>query len=74
MSRTLSLVCDGCRKSLWVGQESRARGWFVYGTEPERIALNRFVNDHFGHAIRFADSESLWFEIDEVEYSPGDDA
>jgi len=70
MSRTLSLVCDGCRKSLWVGQCSPSSGWFTYGSEEFREALNRFVNEHLGHAVQFVDSEEVGFDVEEVEYSP----
>lgn len=66
MSQTLNLTCDDCKVTLWVGQQSRTRGWFVYGTEAEREALNKFVNDHIGHAVRFQDSGRVGFDVDDI--------
>ena len=58
MSRTLNLTCRQCKQTLWVWQESASRGeWYIYGPEPERAQLTRFVNEHMSHYVRFEDSE-----------------
>lgn len=58
MSRTLNLTCRQCRQTLWVGQHSLSRDeWYIYGPEPERAQLARFVNEHMRHDVRFEDSE-----------------
>jgi len=65
MSKTLHIACDSCKKSLWVGQLSNSRGWYLYTGESETMdALNKFINDHIGHKIQFDDCEKFdsWYE------------
>lgn len=71
MSRTLNLTCTQCQKTLWVGQRSPTRGWYVYTTPEESDAMDAFVNAHLGHAVVFQDSEFVSDEAEDV--TPGMD-
>lgn len=66
MSQSLNLTCDDCKVTLWVGQQSPSRGWFVYGTDDQREALDKFVNAHIGHAVRFQDGDRVGFDVEDI--------
>jgi hypothetical protein len=59
MSRTFSIACTQCRKSLWVAQ---GLGYpkpenliFYSGAEPI-LALEQFLLEHFQHPLVFDDN------------------
>ena len=67
MSKTLHIACDSCKKSLWVGQLSNSRGWYLYTGESETMdALNKFINDHISHDLKFDDSEEFFLSHDDI--------
>lgn len=66
MSRTLHLTCEQCQKTLWVGQRSPSRGWYVYNTVENSDALDAFVREHIGHRVVFQDSEMVSLDAEDV--------
>jgi hypothetical protein len=77
MSMCLNLVCDQCRKGIWVGQHANSTGWYVYTGMPKTVAaLNSFVNAHIDHPVRFIWDDAMPIDYDEDEsvYEGGDEA
>lgn len=67
MSRTLSLSCDDCRQTLWVGQHSNSVGWYLYlGDQARRDKLDAFVNAHMGHSVKFEDSDAVSLDFEDL--------
>lgn len=66
MSQSLHITCIDCKKTLSVGQSSHGRGWYIYGTEQDQGALNRFVDAHIGHHVVFQDCDHVGFDVEDV--------
>lgn len=60
MSRTYSIACTQCKKSLWVAQGHgypKPERLTFYSGEPETMrALTQFLIDHFQHPLVFDDN------------------
>ena len=69
MSRTYSLLCHDCEKSLWMGQGHPERPeslYIYYGREHQRLDLQGFLFGHLGHRLSFEDDEG-WCDYDRVD-------
>lgn len=72
MSVTYNIICEECKKSLWIAQSSRN----LYSGEPHTMAaLEDFLFTHRGHHLTFDAPEyrddmygEEWEEIDANEY------
>lgn len=72
MSVCYHLICEKCKKSLWIGQTSDT----FYSGEPHTMeALRVFLFDHVGHHLTFDAPEYRdemleddWEEIDANNY------
>ena len=53
MSQTFELVCLECKERVWVGQSA-----YLYTTHPEISETSAFLHKHYGHTLKFVDSET----------------
>jgi len=61
MSRTYSIACKDCRKSLWIGGGRKSGPKCIYTGEKETMAeLEKFLFAHLGHSLIFVDDEDIF--------------
>ncbi len=70
MSRTYSIACKKCNKSLWIGQGWPYRKVYLYnGISPDGKdyfkTLETFLFSHQDHELIFGDDEG--FEYEDIE-------
>ena len=73
MSKTYSIVCLDCKRSLWIAQGwDDPKTWTLYSRNNKIMAeLQNFLFKHVGHNLTFLDDEKLCYMegIEEIEYS-----
>lgn len=61
MSRSIRIICQKCKKSLWAGQRT-----YIYTAPKHLEAFNKFICEHFGHPVMFVD-DNYETELDGCE-------
>lgn len=52
MSQTFELICIECNKRQWIGQSK-----YIYTTSPEIEDTAEFLHLHYGHLLKFVESQ-----------------